>query len=125
MRRALLVACVLAVAVIGCGGGSDDDRAATTATTPVRISGERVFTGAGCLACHQLGERGNSGPGDNLAGLGARKSRAQIRRALLNPKAPMPSYRQLSPANLDALVTYLASLRDSGAGNCPDGSDCG
>ena len=123
MRLAWLAACVVAVAVSGCGG--DDDRAGTTATTPVRISGERVFTGAGCLACHQLGDRGNSGPGDNLAGLGARKSRTQIRRAMLNPKAPMPSYRQLSPANLDALVTYLASLRDSGGGSCPDDADCG
>ena len=125
MRRARLAACLLAVAVAGCGGGSDDDRAATTATTPTRISGERVLTGAGCLACHQIGERGNSGPGDSLAGVGARKSPAQIRRALLNPEAPMPSYRQLSPANLDALVTYLASLRDSGGGNCPDEADCG
>jgi mono/diheme cytochrome c family protein len=119
MRRARLAACVLAVAVAGCG--SDDDRADKTATTPIRLSGERVLTGAGCLACHQIGERGNSGPGDNLAGIGARRSPAQIRRALLNPEAPMPSYSRLSPANLDALVSYLASLR----GDCAEGSDCG
>jgi menaquinol-cytochrome c reductase cytochrome b/c subunit len=119
MRRARLVACLLVVAVAGCGG--DEDRAETTATTPTRISGERVLTGAGCLACHQIGERGNSGPGDNLDGVGTRKTPAQIRTALLNPEAPMPSYRQLSPANLDALVAYLASLR----GDCPEGSDCG
>lgn len=120
MRHARLAACVLAVAVGGCGGGGDD-RADKTATTPTRLPGERVLTGAGCLACHQIGERGNSGPGDNLAGVGSRKSRAEIRRALLNPDPPMPSYRQLTPQNLDALVTYLASLR----GDCPEGSDCG
>ena len=123
MRRARLAACVLAVGVAGCGG--DDDGAGTTATTPTpALSGERVLTGAGCLACHQLGERGSGGPGDNLAGIGARRSPAEIRRALLDPEPPMPSYRQLSRPNLDALVAYLATLREGGA-DCPDGSDCG
>jgi mono/diheme cytochrome c family protein len=120
MRRARLAACVVVVAVAGCGGG-DDEPADKTATTPTPISGERVLTGAGCLACHQIGARGNGGPGDSLDGIGARRSPAQIRRALLKPEPPMPSYRQLSPANLDALVAYLGSLR----GDCPEGSDCG
>jgi menaquinol-cytochrome c reductase cytochrome b/c subunit len=120
MRHARLAACVVAVAVSGCGGG-DDDRAGATATTPTPISGERVLTGAGCLACHQIGERGNSGPGDNLAGLGARKSSAQIRGALKDHEPPVPAYRRLTPRNRAALITYLASLR----GDCPEGSDCG
>ena len=120
MRRARLVACLISVAVAGCGGG-DDDRAGKTTTTPTRLSGERVLTGAGCLACHQIGERGNSGPGDSLAGIGARKSPARLRRALLDHEPPVPAYRRLTPRNRAALITYLASLR----GDCPEGSDCG
>jgi mono/diheme cytochrome c family protein len=121
MRHAWLAACLVAVALSGCGGGSDDDGAGTTATTPVRISGERVLTGAGCLACHQIGERGSSGPGDSLAGIGARRSSAQIRRALQDHEPPVPAYGRLTPRNRNALVAYLASLR----GDCPEGSDCG
>lgn len=83
------------------------------------------MAGADCLACHQIGTRGNSGPGNNLAGIGARRSPAQIRRALLHAKAPMPSYAQLAPDDLGALVAYLAELRDTGGGACPDDSDCG
>jgi len=82
----------------------------------------RVVTQAGCLACHQLGTAGNSGPGNNLTAIGARRTASQIRRSLLAPSAPMPSYRQLPRAQLDTLVDYLAGLRDR---DCPGTSDCG
>ena len=120
MRRVRLAACLLAVAVAGCGGG-DDEPADTTPAAPVRLSGERVLTGAGCLACHQIGDRGKSGPGDSLDAIGARRSPAEIRRALVDHEPPVPSYRRLTSRNQDALVAYLASLD----GDCPAGSDCG
>jgi mono/diheme cytochrome c family protein len=122
MRRTCLVAGLAVALIAGCGGDDGPDGAATTATTGQGIRGERVIAGAGCLACHQLGERGRPGPGDNLDAIGSRRTPAQIRRALLSPKAPMPSYRRrLSQTNFDALVAYLASLH----GDCPAGGDCG
>ena len=110
MRRARFAACLLVVAIAGCGG-DDDDRSDTIPATPSRLSGERILTGAGCLACHQIGDRGSGGPGGSLAGIGARRSPAQIRRALIDHEPPVPAYRRLTPRNQDALVAYLASLR--------------
>ena len=133
MRRGSLLACVLALALAGCGGGAEGtDDAATTATTVAPTTpataaseqvaaGERVVVDAGCLACHQIGGEGQSGPGSNLDGIGDRMPPSTIRRSLINSPAPMPSYRQLPRDRLDAIVAYLSSLR----GDCPDGSDCG
>jgi ubiquinol-cytochrome c reductase cytochrome b subunit/menaquinol-cytochrome c reductase cytochrome b/c subunit len=129
MRRASLLACVLAVALGGCGG---DDTTQTTPTVtsstgrataaPEQIAaGARVVTDSGCLACHRIGARGNSGPGSNLDGIGGRMSQTAIRRSLIDARAPMPSFRQLPRDRFDALVAYLSSLRD----DCPAGSDCG
>jgi mono/diheme cytochrome c family protein len=78
---------------------------------PGSPSGQAVLAQAGCLACHRLGDSGNNGPGQNLTGLGKRLNANAIRRALLNPTAPMPSYQSLSGPDLRALVNYLAHLR--------------
>ncbi len=99
---------------------------------PVReapvADGRRVFERSGCLACHQLGSEGNSEPGNNLTGIGGRRSPAEIRRSIVDAPNPMPSYRRLGRERLDDLVAYLSALRGgSSAGDppCPDGSDCG
>jgi mono/diheme cytochrome c family protein len=132
--------CVLALAVAGCGG---DDKA-TTATTPRTVTaialpdrpavrdapvadGQRIFEQSGCLACHQLLTRGNSGPGNNLTGVGSRMSSAEIRRVLLHAPLPMPSYDHVSREKLDDLVAYLSALTSNAPGGppCPDGVDCG
>src|SRR5204862_5077291 len=81
--------------------------------------GKRVVLASGCLACHQIGSEGNSGPGNNLSGIGARRSAAQIRGALLHATAPMPSYRELPRAQLDDLVAYLSALRGGAPGDPP------
>jgi ubiquinol-cytochrome c reductase cytochrome b subunit/menaquinol-cytochrome c reductase cytochrome b/c subunit len=130
MRCAFLLACVLAVAVGGCGGGGDDAATTPTVTSatgratgaPEQIAaGGRVVEDSGCLACHQIGARGNSGPGSNLDGIGDRMPASAIRRSLIDAPAPMPSFSQLPRERFDALVAYLSSLRE----DCPDGSDCG
>ena len=70
---------------------------------------------SGCLGCHRIGHNGNAGPGpgpDRHRRPPAERRRS--RRTLLNPTAPMPSYRGLSeknPQQFDELVEYLASLR--------------
>lgn len=78
---------------------------------PASPSGQAVFAQAGCLACHRLGDSGNNGPGPDLTGVGRRLNATAIRRALVNPTAPMPSYGALNGPDLRALVNYLAHLR--------------
>ena len=139
MRGAPLLACVLALAITGCGGDGegarqgdgDATRAGTvTSATPRPSSssaqiaaGERAVHDGGCLACHQIAGEGNSGPGNNLDGIGDRLPRSAIRRSLVNSPAPMPSFEHLPKARFDAIVAYLASLRDEPS--CPDEDDCG
>ncbi len=69
----------------------------------------------GCFACHSL-----QGQGGNLAtaldGIGARLSPQKLQIALtyprqLHPLAKMPSYAYLPPAEQEALVKYLESLK--------------
>ena len=142
MRTLAALGCGLVLATTGCGG---DKEAATLTATPSRTQtatalppvppvrdapiadGQRVFERSGCLACHQLLTRGNSGPGNNLTGVGARMSKAEIRRALLDAPSLMPSYRQLPREQLDDLVAYLSALRGNAPGGppCPDEADCG
>ncbi len=74
-------------------------------------SGRTVFEQAGCLACHRLGQAGNNGPGQDLTDVGLRLSATAIRHALVNPTAPMPSFRALSGPDLRALIDYLVHLR--------------
>ncbi len=135
------VGCVLAVAVAGCGGDDKKTAAVTVSRTVTAVAlpqtpavrdapiarGRMVLERAGCLACHQLFTQGNPGPGDSLAGLGARKSATEIRRALVNPTAPMPSFRKLPAKDLSDLVAYLSALRANPPGGppCPDDIDCG
>jgi menaquinol-cytochrome c reductase cytochrome b/c subunit len=76
--------------------------------------GKSVAASAGCLGCHRIGHNGNSGPGPDLTDVGDRLRAPAIERTLLNPTAPMPSYRGLSeknPQQFNDLVQYLASLR--------------
>jgi menaquinol-cytochrome c reductase cytochrome b/c subunit len=76
--------------------------------------GKQVVGQSGCLACHRLGDNGNDGPGPELTEIAARLPRQAIARTLLNPTAPMPSFRGLeqnSPDKFRALVTYLSQLK--------------
>jgi menaquinol-cytochrome c reductase cytochrome b/c subunit len=84
------------------------------ATAPQYEKGRSVAASSGCLGCHRIGENGNGGPGPELTDIGNRLRAPAIRRTLLNPTAPMPSYRGLSeknPQQFNELVQYLATLR--------------
>ena len=65
----------------------------------------------GCLACHKLGENGNNGPGPELTHIGSRIPRLGIARTLVNPTAPMPSFRHLPPKKFEAAVEFLSQLK--------------
>jgi len=73
--------------------------------------GKKVVAGSGCLACHKIGDNGNAGPGPNLTTVGARIPRQAIARTLVNPTAPMPSFRNLPPKKFEAIVNFLSQLK--------------
>lgn len=73
--------------------------------------GRSVAARSGCLACHRIGAAGNRGPGPDLTNVGSMLSPRGIERAILNPTAPMPSFRHLPKAKLRALGTFLSLLR--------------
>jgi cytochrome c551/c552 len=134
----VLAALACTVALAGCGGdsgehgGEDGENTRTAAGTPApevtesagaapdaaalpsapgTEKGRRLVLASGCLACHKVGVAGEDGPGPVLTKVGSRLDDAEIRRNLVSPTPPMPPYRMLPKADLDALVSYLATLR--------------
>lgn len=74
-------------------------------------AGSSVAAQSGCLACHRIGEDGRRGPGPDLTHVGARLDERQLVHALIDPRAPMPSFKRLPRAKLAALTRFLALLR--------------
>jgi ubiquinol-cytochrome c reductase cytochrome b subunit/menaquinol-cytochrome c reductase cytochrome b/c subunit len=74
-------------------------------------AGKLVAAQSGCLACHKIGENGNDGPGPPLTKVGARVPKQAIARTLINPTAPMPSFKDLPPQKFNALVSFLSQLQ--------------
>jgi quinol---cytochrome c reductase cytochrome c subunit, bacillus type len=109
----LLAALALATAAGGCGSQQPVPQPPPIdAGLPMRgTPGERVFAHSGCLACHRIDGVGNDGPGPGLTHVGSRLTKREMRRALVDPKAPMPSFRTLPHAQVDALLAYLSRLR--------------
>jgi mono/diheme cytochrome c family protein len=92
--------------------------AALAAADPAR--GETVYAEQKCSVCHSIAGKGN--PRGSLDGVGARLSAEDIRQWIVNPqemaartksdrKPPMRGYSHLPPADVDALVAYLQTLR--------------
>jgi menaquinol-cytochrome c reductase cytochrome b/c subunit len=77
-------------------------------------AGKLVVGESGCLACHVIGENGNNGPGPPLTKIGDKLRPGAIASTLINPTAPMPSFKQLSeqsPQKFQNLVSFLSDLR--------------
>ena len=85
--------------------------AAGGATLKEYEAGKKAVAQSGCLACHKIGENGNAGPGPNLTHIGQRLPRLAIARTLVNPTAPMPSFKNLPPQKFHAIVEFLSLLR--------------
>ena len=90
-----------------------------TAGTPTEIDlevaadlepGKEVAAQSGCLACHQIGENGNNGPGPELTHIGEKLPQSAIARSLEVGPGIMPSYSNLPPQKQEALTAFLASL---------------
>ena len=73
--------------------------------------GELVVGQSGCLACHVIGDNGNNGPGPNLTHTAARLPAVAIARTLVNPTAPMPSFKNLPPQKFQSVVNFLTQLK--------------
>ncbi|HWV87823.1 MAG TPA: c-type cytochrome [Capillimicrobium sp.] len=74
-------------------------------------AGRAVAAQSGCLACHKFGENGNDGPGPELTDIGKRMYPESIRRTLINPTAPMPSFKDLPEDKFNDLVVFLSNLK--------------
>jgi menaquinol-cytochrome c reductase cytochrome b/c subunit len=83
------------------------------ATAPQYEEGKEITATSGCLACHKIGENGNT-LGPALTDIGQRLGPQAIERTLLNPTSPMPSYQSFrddNPEQFEKLVQYVASLK--------------
>jgi mono/diheme cytochrome c family protein len=139
--RWALISTALSVALIGCGqssrAASTTGGALSAAVQPVVEGGPRVIeisappavraaggkrlaefeagrkavAQSGCLACHEIGDSGNRGPGSDLTHVGSMLSRTRIERALVRPTEPMPSFKRLRRAKFRDIVVFLSLLR--------------
>jgi menaquinol-cytochrome c reductase cytochrome b/c subunit len=86
----------------------------TAAERATFMAGEQVVGQSGCLACHVIGDNGNNGPGPVLTHIGSLLPSQAIASTLINPTAPMPSFRSLqqsSPQKFQQLVGFLSLLQ--------------
>ncbi len=74
-------------------------------------AGRKVVAQSGCLACHKIGDNGNPGPGPDLTHIASRLPGPGIARTLVNPTAPMPSFKNLPPKKFAAAVYFLSLLK--------------
>ncbi|HUB75586.1 MAG TPA: cytochrome B [Solirubrobacteraceae bacterium] len=74
-------------------------------------AGRAAVVDAGCESCHTIGTDGNPGPGPNLTHIGSRIPFQGIERTLVNPTAPMPSFKDLPPKQFTAIATFLSDLK--------------
>ncbi|HEY4427272.1 MAG TPA: c-type cytochrome [Solirubrobacteraceae bacterium] len=117
------VVVVGAMALLTYQGAHAGDPTTISLPTPQRIvkaggaqlaeyeAGKAVVAQSGCLACHKIGENGNGGPGPNLTRVATRLPAGAIARTLVNPTAPMPSFRNLPPNKFKAAVAFLSQLK--------------
>jgi menaquinol-cytochrome c reductase cytochrome b/c subunit len=92
---------------LGATGGSPTEIEMEVA--PRYEAGKEVVAGAGCLACHKIGENGGT-IGPELTHIAQRVPRAAIVRSVEIGPDIMPSYRDLSPKKLNELADFLSSL---------------
>jgi ubiquinol-cytochrome c reductase cytochrome b subunit/menaquinol-cytochrome c reductase cytochrome b/c subunit len=74
-------------------------------------AGSTVIVQSGCLACHRIDNQGNRGPGLELTHIASKLSRRQIEHAILDPSAPMPSFRRMPKHQFMKMVKMLRLLR--------------
>jgi ubiquinol-cytochrome c reductase cytochrome b subunit/menaquinol-cytochrome c reductase cytochrome b/c subunit len=117
------IAVIIAMAYLTYEGANVGSPTAIEMSTPASViaggrtavtqyeEGAKVVAQSGCLACHKLGDNGNAGPGPSLTHIASRLPRQGIARTLVNPTAPMPSFKNLPPNKFQAIVNFLSQLK--------------
>jgi quinol---cytochrome c reductase cytochrome c subunit, bacillus type len=117
------IATILAIAYLTYEGAAAGSPNSVDMKPPATLSqaqiatfnaGKLVVGQSGCLACHIIGDNGNNGPGPPLTHIGSKLRPEGIAQTLVNPTAPMPSFRglkQQSPQKFNDLVNFLAELQ--------------
>ena len=117
LTKAMVFTSVLAVTAMATAPGV---RAAGQDAAVVK-KGEALYGAQKCTVCHMIAGKGNKN--NPLDKVGAKLSAADIREWIVNPvemakkskstgKPPMPAkYKGLAPAEIDALVAYMQSLK--------------
>lgn len=83
--------------------------------TPLEMRGAAVFQNKQCRDCHQLGGVGGE-RGPALDTVGERLTAPELVRQVVQGGGNMPAYgKKLSPAEVDALVAFMQTLRRNGA----------
>ena len=112
IAMALAVFVIVAIAYLTYLGASAGSPNSIDMKVPKNLeAGKLVAAQSGCLACHKIGENGNDGPGPELTHIGARLPKQALARTLINPTAPMPSFRELPQDDFDDLITFLSQLK--------------
>jgi menaquinol-cytochrome c reductase cytochrome b/c subunit len=123
IAMATFVIVVVAMAVLTYQGAQAGSPTAIELATPASIkqaggaelaefeAGKKVVAQSGCLACHKIGDNGNSGPGPDLTHIAERLKSQGIARTLVNPTAPMPSFKNLPPQKFKSVVAFLSLLK--------------
>lgn len=94
--------------------GDPTEQSRVVDRTPMELAGLNVLQYKQCRNCHAIdGVGGKRGP--DLADVGARLTKDQLIRQIIQGGGNMPAYgKNLSPYEVDALVAYMVTLRPAG-----------
>jgi len=104
-KRSIAVAAILLAAAVLPVRAQDDAKIAR---------GKEVFTAQKCSMCHSVEGKGNTHA--PLDGVGSTLKPEEIRKWVtapkeMKPESKMKAYPNLPPADLEALVAYISSLK--------------
>jgi quinol-cytochrome oxidoreductase complex cytochrome b subunit len=123
VAMATLVFVIVAMAILTFRGANVGAPTVDSIATPTAVTaaghaavaefnaGRIAVATAGCEACHTIGVDGNPGPGPNLTHIGSRIPFQGIERTLVNPTAPMPSFKYMNAKEFTAITTFLSDLK--------------
>jgi mono/diheme cytochrome c family protein len=121
MPTKLATTTLSSVIALALAGATAAPAAATKQDEAAIKRGQEVYTAQKCQMCHSVAGKGNNQ--NPLDGVGKKLSADDIRLWIVDPveatakakstkKPPMPAkYSKLPPADIDALVAYMVSLK--------------
>jgi mono/diheme cytochrome c family protein len=110
----------------GAAAGTTSTSTTSTSTSTSSVDGAQVFATAGCTGCHTLADAGSTATtGPDLDGALKGKDASFIKTSIVDPNAyvekgyppdvmPQSYGTDLSPEELDALVSYLQQATSGG-----------